>query len=36
MANFLLFICGITITLVAALGVLVHMVNLGYKRPPKY
>jgi hypothetical protein len=32
MDNFLLFICGITITLISGMGVLVYMVNLGYKQ----
>ena len=32
----MLFICGISITLISVMGVLVHMVSLGYKqRPPK-
>jgi hypothetical protein len=30
-----LFICGITITLISAMGVLVYMVNLGYQQTPK-
>jgi hypothetical protein len=35
MDNFVLFICGITITLISGMGVLVYMVNLGYKQTPK-
>ena len=35
MDNFVLFICGITITLISGLGVLVYMVNVGYKQAPK-
>jgi hypothetical protein len=35
MDNFVLFICGITITLISGLGVLVYMVNVGYKQTPK-
>jgi hypothetical protein len=35
MDNFVLFICGITITLISGMGVLVYMVNLGYKQSPK-
>jgi len=35
MDNFALFICGITITLISAMGVLVYMVNLGYQQTPK-
>jgi len=35
MDNFVLFICGITITLISAMGVLVYMVNLGYQQTPK-
>ena len=35
MDNFLLFICGITITLISGMGVLVYMVNVGYKQTPK-
>jgi hypothetical protein len=35
MDNFLLFICGITITLISGMGVLVYMVNVGYKQRPK-
>jgi len=31
----MLFICGITITLISAMGVLVYMVNLGYQQTPK-
>jgi hypothetical protein len=36
MDNFVLFICGITITLISAMGVLVYMVNLGYQQTPKF
>jgi hypothetical protein len=36
MNNFALFICGAVVTLVAGMGVLVYLVNLGYKNPPKY
>lgn len=32
MDNFLLFICGITITLISGMGVLVYMVNVGYQQ----
>jgi hypothetical protein len=35
MDNFVLFICGITITLISGMGVLVYMVNVGYKQSPK-
>jgi hypothetical protein len=35
MDNFMLFICGITITLISGMGVLVYMVNLGYQQRPK-
>jgi len=35
MDNFMLFICGISITLISVMGVLVHMVSLGYKQRPK-
>jgi hypothetical protein len=35
MDNFALFICGITITLISGMGVLVYMVNVGYKQTPK-
>jgi hypothetical protein len=35
MDNFVLFICGITITLISGMGVLAYMVNLGYKQRPK-
>ena len=35
MDNFVLFICGITITLISGMGVLVYMVNVGYKQTPK-
>ena len=35
MDNFVLFICGITITLISGMGVLVYMVNMGYKQRPK-
>ena len=35
MDNFMLFICGITITLISGMGVLVYMVNMGYKQRPK-
>jgi hypothetical protein len=35
MDNFVLFICGIIITLVSGMGVLVYMVNVGYKQRPK-
>ncbi len=35
MDNFVLFICGITITLISGLGVIVYMVNVGYKQTPK-
>ena len=35
MDNFVLFICGITITLISGMGVLVYMVNVGYKQAPK-
>jgi hypothetical protein len=35
MDNFVLFICGITITLISGMGVLVYMVNVGYKQNPK-
>lgn len=34
MDNFVLFICGITITLISGMGVLVYMVNLGYQQRP--
>jgi hypothetical protein len=33
MNNFALFICGIVVTLLSGMGVLVYMVSLGYKRP---
>jgi hypothetical protein len=32
MDNFLLFICGIVITLIGGMGVLVYMVNVGYQQ----
>jgi hypothetical protein len=35
MDNFVLFICGISITLISGMGVLVYMVNLGYKQATK-
>lgn len=35
MDNFVLFICGISITLISGMGVLVYMVNLGYKQNSK-
>jgi hypothetical protein len=35
MDNFMLFICGITITLISGMGVLLYMVNVGYKQGPK-
>ena len=35
MDNFVLFICGITITLISGMGVLVYMVNVGYRQGPK-
>jgi len=31
----MLFICGVSITLISVIGVLVHMVSLGYKQRPK-
>ena len=31
----MLFICGISITLISGMGVLVYMVNLGYQQRPK-
>jgi len=31
MDNFVLFVCGITITLISGMGVLVYMVDFGYK-----
>ena len=31
----MLFICGIAITLISGMGVLVYMVSLGYKQTPK-
>jgi hypothetical protein len=35
MDNFMLFICGVSITLISVMGVLVHMVSLGYKQRTK-
>jgi len=35
MDNFVLFICGITITLISGMGVLVYMVDFGYKQQPR-
>jgi hypothetical protein len=35
MDNFVLFICGIAITLISGMGVLVYMVSLGYKQITK-
>jgi hypothetical protein len=35
MDNFLLFIFGITITLISAMGVLVYMVGVGYEQASK-
>jgi hypothetical protein len=35
MDNFVLFICGITITLISGMGVLVYMVDFGYKQRPR-
>jgi len=35
MGNFLLFIFGISITLISGMGVLVYMVNVGYKQTSK-
>ena len=35
MDNFVLFIFGITITLISGMGVLVYIVNLGYRQTPK-
>jgi len=34
MDNFVLFICGITITLISGMGVLVYLVSLGYQQAP--
>jgi hypothetical protein len=34
MDNFVLFICGITITLISGMGVLVYMVSVGYQQTP--
>ena len=31
----MLFICGVAITLISAMGVLVYMVSLGYQQTPK-
>ena len=31
----MLFICGVSITLISVMGVLVHMVSLGYKQRTK-
>jgi len=36
MDNFVLFILGISITLIAGLGVVVYCVSLGYQRPSKF
>ena len=35
MDNFVLFIFGLSITLISGMGVLVYIVNLGYQRSPK-
>ena len=35
MDNFVLFICGITITLISGMGVLVYMVSVGYQQTPQ-
>jgi hypothetical protein len=35
MDNFALFVCGIAITLISTMGVLVYMVSVGYKQTPK-
>jgi hypothetical protein len=35
MDNFMLFICGITITLISGMGVLVYMVSVGYQHTPQ-
>jgi hypothetical protein len=32
MNNFALFVCGIVVTLISGMGVLVYMVSLGYKK----
>ena len=32
MNNFALFACGLAVTLISGLGVLVYMVSLGYKK----
>jgi hypothetical protein len=32
MNNFTLFACGVVVTLMCGMGVLVYMVSLGYKR----
>jgi hypothetical protein len=32
MSNFALFACGIVVTLMSGMGVLVYMVSLGYKK----
>lgn len=36
MDNFVLFIMGISVTLIAGLGVAVYCVSLGYQRPTKF
>jgi hypothetical protein len=35
MDNTVLFICGITITLISGMGVLLYMVNMGYQQTPQ-
>ena len=35
MDNFVLFICGMAITVISGMGVLVYMVNLGYRQRHK-
>lgn len=35
MNNIALFVCGLAITLLSGMGVLVYCVTLGYKKPDK-
>jgi hypothetical protein len=36
MNNFPLFICGLAVTFISAIGIAVHMINLGYEEEKKY
>jgi hypothetical protein len=36
MPNIALFVCGLIVTLVSGMGVLIYMTSLGYKEKKKY